>query len=374
MGSALRWMKGNKWIVIAAATVLGIAFYYGYRWDGASTDTGSAMETAKATKGDIFVSVTGSGQVQAKSQVDLRPVAAGDSIEVLSVRVKNDQEVKEDDLIAVLDTRDAEKSIRDAELSLRSAEIKMRQTEKDFAGKTEDDKLARQTQEVAFAQSQNRLSDAREDLRDYYIRAPFDGIVTGLSVDAGDSISRTETLASVITRQLVARVSLNEVDAVDVHVGDQATLTFDALDSVTAMGTVSKIDTIGTVSQNVVYYEAEISFSEMPEKLKPGMNVSAIIVTDSKEDVLTVPSSAIKSDASGEYVLIPSGTGVGVSTKRQEVETGSSDGIVTEIVSGLSAGDTVVTKLPAASVSTSSTQSQGLLQSVVRTPGSGGGR
>lgn len=326
----------------------------GYYWYSNYNQSAAPVRyiTAAVEKGTLAVSVTGSGQTEAVSQVDLKPVAAGDAIDVIEVYVKNDQTVKKNDLIALLDPEDAQKAVRDAELSLRSAEIKMKQTKKLNDNQTEDDRLVRQTQEISVAQSANRLADAKEQLQDYYIRAPFDGIVTGLSISAGDSVSRSDILASVITSDVRAKAVLNEIDAPRVKTGDKAMLNFDALPDTTISGQVTKIDTIGTVSQGVVSYSAEISLDTQNNFLKPGMSVSAAIITDIKTDVLLVPLGAVKSDESGNYVEILNGT----TPQRKNVEVGAANNEFTEISGDIKVGDKVVTQTidPNAAATTSS--------------------
>lgn len=362
--------RKNKLIVTVVVLVVAGAFYFGFRSEKKAADNSGAAETAVVQRGSIEVSVTGSGQVFANGQVDIRPQIAGDGLDVVEVAVKNDQEVKKNDLIAVLDTKDARKAIRDAELNLRSSQLKMKQTEKQYDTLTVEDKWARQLQEITVQENLNKLADAREDIEDYYIKAPFDGIVTGLSVEAGDSIARDEILASVITKEMYAEVSLNEVDAVKVKTGGKAVLTFDALDKVSLGGTVRKIDTIGTVEQGVVYFKAEISIDGQNELLKPGMNVSAKIIADSKQSALTVPIAAIKNDGNADYVQVVSGQGT-ENVSRKTVETGITDGIVIEIVSGLNEKDRVITKT--ASSTSSSQESQNENKSLFNFPGTGGG-
>lgn len=365
----------HKMISIALVLMLGGAgYYFGvYRPSKATEETMSTVRTVKAQKEDLRVSVTGSGQVYARDEVSLKPVAAGDAIEVLSVSVKNDQEVKEGDLIAVLDTGDAVKAVRDATLSLRSAEIKMKQTEDLYDKETKDDKLNRQSQEVAVAQAKNKLADAKADLEDYNIRAPFDGVVTSLSVSAGDSVSRDDAVASVISKELYAKVSLNEVDAAGVKTGDAVSLTFDALDGKTVEGTVSKIDTIGTVSQNVVTYNAEIAFDSLSvENLKPGMSVDVEVVTEEKTGAVTVPIVAVKTDRSGaSFVVVRSDDG---SDRRVTVETGLSTDTSVEITKGLSEGQEVVIRTETSSTSASSSEKRSGSALMMGGAGMGGGR
>lgn len=382
MKALIASIKANQKLSIAALLIIAGAFYFGYRGENQTATTAAEAETATVKRGNLEISVTGSGQVSSGSQVDLRPQVAGDGVDVLQVAVRNNQKVNKGQLIAALDYSDAQKSVRDAELSLWGAEIKMKQTKKLYTDETEDDRYNRQTQEISLSQARNKLTDAREKLRDYYIRAPFDGVVTGLSVEAGDSVTRDEILASVITDKLISKVSLTEVDVVSVKEGNKVKLTFDAIDGLRIDGEITRIDTIGKVSQNVVYYEAEIAFSDSSGLLKPGMSVSAEIMTASKQDVLLIPTSAVKSKAGGEYVLIPDtqavqATDAAIQSKYAEIaiKVGASDGIMTEIESGLSEGQTIINKTAAevADVSvTASTQGQGLFN--MFRPGGGGNR
>jgi len=343
----------KKPIVIVAILIIIGGGYYWYSKSKAKT-AAVTYKTTIAEKGTLLVSVTGTGQIEAQSQVDLKPVVAGDAIDVKNVYVKNDQAVKKNDMIALLDTEDAQKAVRNAQLDLESANNKYKQIKEADTSDSHDKKA----QKITIEQKENLLADAKEKLQDYYIRAPFDGIVTGLSVEVGDSVSRTDILASVITKNIVAKISLNEVDAVGVKVGDKTTLKIDALSDVSFTGKVSKIDTIGTVSQGVTSYGAEIELDNQNELLKPGMNVSASITVNSKADVLLVPSGAVKNQNGSSYVQVLNGQ----TPENKNVEVGISSSTQTEILNGLNVGDKVVTQIidsSAKSTTSSSSNSRG---------------
>jgi RND family efflux transporter MFP subunit len=353
----------KKYIAVIAIAVIG----GGYFWYSKTHSAIQPVEyrTATVEKGNLIVSISASGQAEAVSQVDLKPVVAGDAIEVMNVYVKNDQLVKKNDLIALLDSKDAQKSVRNAELSLDSAKNKYVQAKRDFDHNTIN-RLSLDSQEVAYEQSKNSLADAKEKLADYSIRAPFDGIVTGLSVNAGDSVSRSDVLASVITQDVHATVSINEIDASQVKVDNKAIIKIGALGDATLTGKVTKIDTIGQTAQNVVSYNAEISFDEQNELLKPGMSVSASIITEVKQDVVIVPNGAVKSQNGSSYVEVMKD---GATVPQQvPVEIGLANNTDTEIVSGLKVGDKVVTQtINPNATSTTTTGGSG-----VRLPGIGG--
>ncbi len=216
------------------------------------------------------------------------------------------------------------------------------------------------SQELSVKQRENALLDAQEQLADYYIRAPFGGIVAVINVKKGDSVSSGSSVTTFITRKKLAQISLNEVDIAKIKMGQKATLTFDAIPDLTITGEVSQIDAIGTVTQGVVTYNIQIAFDTQDDRVKPGMSVSAAVITDIKQDVLLAPNSAVKSQSGAYYVETP---------LKQPVEIGASNDTMTEITSGLKAGDSVVTR-----TITISTQSQTTTQqsSNLRIPGMGG--
>ncbi len=248
------------------------------------------------------------------------------------------------------------------------------------------DLLDIQTQQLAIQQRENALLDAKQKLADYFVRAPFDGIVAKLDVKKGDSASSAAIIATLITKQQLAEVSMNEVDVAKVKMGDRATITFDAVQDLSITGSVAQIDVIGTVSQGVVSYVIQIGFDTQDNRVKPGMSISASIITDTKTDALYIQNSAVKSKSGVSYVEVPDSTdmpaGGTVSTSgiillkptvQQSVEIGIANDNVTEIISGLKEGDIVVGRSISA---TTATQTQ-TNSSALRVPGltgGGGGR
>lgn len=337
------YIKKHKILAAVAILLVGGSVYW-YLQSNTATQTVAPLKVTQVKRGDIAITVSGSGQVAADAQVDLKPVAAGEAIEVLSVAVKNDQAVQKGQVIAILDNEDARRSVAKAELDVRKARIQEKQVATQYNKKTVDDTRQRQLQEVTLRQSEIALADAVSRLDNYTIRAPFAGIVTGLSVEGGDTVSQTTLLASVITKNMKVEITLNEVDVVKVTVGTPVTLTFDALGETTLTGKITKLDTIGTTTQGVVSYGAEITLDIQDDRLKPAMSATANILVDQRKDVLLVPASTINEDEAGSSVLVQEGVNKEgtLTTARRRVEVGLSDGIMTEIVSGLKEGEKVV--------------------------------
>ncbi len=197
--------------------------------------------------------------------------------------------------------------------------------------------------ELTVKQRQNALQDAKDDLGDYFMRAPISGTVANLNLKKSDSVNTGTLAASIVTNRQNALISLNEVDVTKIKIGEPATLTFDAVPELTISGTVTEINPIGTVDQGVVTYDIKIIFDKQDSRIKSGMSVSVTITTDSKENVLTVPNSAIKSVRGKSFVEIFDSMSK-IPPERIPVEIGIANDSRTEIISGLNEGDEVVAR------------------------------
>ncbi len=212
-----------------------------------------------------------------------------------------------------------------------------------------------QSAQISVTQKENTLADAKKTLSDYYIRAPFDGVIASMPLLKGDTVNSGTIVATIISTQQIATIPLNEVEISQVQLGQKVTLTFDAVLNLTITGKVSQIDSIGTVSQGVVNYNVKITFDTNDPRIKPGMTANAAIITNIVQDVLMVPNSAIKSSNGASYVEIfttplpdpVAGVQGSPSTTlpiQQDVTVGISNDTSTEIISGLKEGDKIVTK------------------------------
>jgi multidrug efflux pump subunit AcrA (membrane-fusion protein) len=146
-------------------------------------------------------------------------------------------------------------------------------------------------------------------------------------------------------------VSINEADLVSVKVGQTAAVTFDALTGVTTTGTISAIAPTGTNSSGVITYYVDLTLANVDPLLRPTMSCTAEIVTDVRTDTLAVPSSAVHTDSSTQtkYVVVQAADG---STKDVAVTTGKVVGTQTEILTGVTEGQVVVTNATAATTTT----------------------
>lgn len=234
------------------------------------------------------------------------------------------------------------------------------------------------SQNLTIAQRKNALTDAQRKLADYSVVAPFDGVIADVKVAKGQSVSSGTVIGTLITHQQIATITLNEVDVAKVAVGQKATLTFDAIPDLSISGQVAEVDAIGTSSQGVVNYGVKISFDTQDARVKPAMSVTTTVIIEAKPDVLLVPASAVKNQGGSSYVDVmpPGSTDAPV---QRDVTIGATNDESVEILSGLEAGENVVTRTitptatPAAASTTSSSTLRGLTGGGAVQFGGGGG-
>jgi multidrug efflux pump subunit AcrA (membrane-fusion protein) len=237
--------------------------------------------------------------------------------------------------------------------------------------------------------------------QDSVVKSPVSGTVANLSVTAGSNISSsggnggnansgassssaassnsasgsvsssTPVLVIGNFSNLNIKAQVSEVDIPKIHPGEKATITLDAFSDKTYVGTVASLDTIGSSSSGVVTYNVYINMIAPPSNIHPGMTASVVIQTDRKDDVLHVPTTAIQttSDGSSYVRVLKNGK-----MSQVPVETGIVSDSDTEITSGLSEGEVVVTSVlnTTGSRSSSATSPFGSLGGN-RTGGFGGG-
>jgi len=207
--------------------------------------------------------------------------------------------------------------------------------------------------EITLSQKEEDLKRAKEKINDYYLYAPFDGIITNLNVKKGDSVSSQAVVATLITKEKIIQVPFNEIDIVKIKLGQKAKITFDALGDQMFFGRVVEIDSTGTESQGVVSYNVKVALEEDNEDIKPSMSANVEIIIAEKENVLIVPNSAIKTINGKSYVQLVSEKNLNPLTikkgvilktppKRVFITPGLKNDLYTEILDGLKEGDYVI--------------------------------
>lgn len=225
--------------------------------------------------------------------------------------------------------------VRQAEAAVASFEEQLASLETGVA----DAELAEARAEVLKAEG--AVADAERALENATLVAPFDGVITegqvvvGQRVTAGTALVTVEDASSL---QVVAQVG--EIEISKVSPGMEVRVSFDAMMGQPPLaGHVDSIPLYGTFQNGMTVFELPIVFDSGQQlPLFQGMSANVVFPTATKEDVIVVPAAAVLTDDQGDYVLL---VGDGGQPQKHYVTKGISDGIYTEIVEGLSEGDTV---------------------------------
>lgn len=377
--------------VLVAALIGGISWFAFSRFQ-TGTSQKPQYQTAQVERGTLVVSVSVSGQVASVNSAIVSTQASG---VVKSVFAKNGEIVKAGTKIAEIDLdRDGQQrasqtlaSYQSAKNTLASAratfyslqstmftdwktymDIAQNSTYQNGDGSprteqrqlpefmsTNDDWLFAEAkyknQQGVVTQAQTALNAAWLSYQQSspIVYAPISGTITGLSLQTGTVLtsqygssgnSTAQRIASVITEaDPTVTLNLTEIDAPKVHVGDKATVTLDAFSGKTFTGSVVSVDTVGSIVSGVATYSSAIRLDSARDDIFPNMSAQASIITQKKDSVLLVPSSAIQNQNGETFVrTLKNGKPV-----QAPVVTGLFSDTQTEIVSGLSEGETIVT-------------------------------
>lgn len=382
--------KKHKYVSLVVIVALIVGGYYWYS-KSKSNNIAVQYKTATAEKGNLTTSVSGSGNVIVDSSANVDPTITG-TVANLFVSVGDKVEkgqflfdIENDDLS--LGVTQAYASYLSSLQSLESAKANKKEASKNYKDSSSKNKsIMKQKLEASESSITSAEENVRAALEGYQIKkqdyadkkvtAPISGTVNEINIKNGDDLSKLSSGSSrevpIIIGDLgtmKAQVEVSEVDIASVVIGQSATLTFNALDDFTTTGKVEKIDSLGTLESGVVTYNVTISFDSLDSRIRPEMNVSASIITDSKQDAITVPSSAIKTEGKKYYVEVMKNGMI----EKKTVEIGLENNSKTEIKNGISVGDAVITqtigKSSSSSSESSSSSSSGSSKSNDRGPG-----
>ena len=311
--------------------------------------SGTEVEVTIAAKGEIVSTVTASGELRAKSQVD---ISAETIARIKRIRFQEGDNVKKGDLLIELDDVKVAASRKLAQAQMLQAEQDLgrgRQLyEKQLISKESFEKI-----ELGYESAKAQYEQALDAYKKTRIYAPIHGKIMKINVEEGETAvmgtmnyqgTVLMTIADLST--MIAVVTIDETDVPQVKVGQTADVTADALPDSSFPGGVTKVGLMPITSQlsteKVTDFEVEIELKEFSSLLRPGMNVKTEIITSEKKDVLIIPIQAsgkrkIDDKTVESVYLVREGK-----ARLQEVETGVSSDNEIEILSGIEPGDTVI--------------------------------
>ncbi len=372
-------MNKKKIILISIAAVLAVGAGC-WLFGESKANHKVVYETATVTKGEISESITATGTIEPVTEVTVGTQVSGI---IDKIYVDYNSTVTKGQLIAEMDrvTLQSELASQRAAYNGAKAEYEYQKKnyernkglhEKQLISDVDYEQIVYNYEKAksSFESSQASLAKAERNLSYATITSPINGVVTSRSVEEGQTVASgfsTPTLFTIAAdlTQMQVVTDVDEADIAGIEEGQRATFTVDAYPNDTFEGVVTQIrlgqasssssSSSTTSSTTVVTYEVVIAAHNPDLKLKPRLTANVTIYTLDRKNVLSVPARALRftpekpligdkdivKDCESEYKLW---TREGNTFTAHPVEIGISNGINTEIISGVNEGTVVITE------------------------------
>ena len=352
-------------IVIAVVAVVAVAAYL---LSGGKKENTVSFETAKVERTSIKSSITATGTIEPVTSVTVGTQVSGI---VSKLYVDYNSVVKKGQVIAELDKTNLTSELKTAQANLSSAQSTLNYEQTNFnryqtlfnKGLVSADEY--ETAKLSYLKAKEQVNTSRESVQKAQtnlgyatITSPIDGVVLSKAVEEGQTVAASFntpelfTIAQDLTDMRVI-ADIDEADIGGVKEGQRVTFTVDAFPDDHFEGQVTQVRQQATTESNVVTYEVVISAPNNDLKLKPGLTANVTIYTMEKNDVMAVPSKALRftpneallteqqkvEDCEGDFKVW---TKEGDVFKAHKVEVGTTNGLLTEIVSGIAEGTDVL--------------------------------
>ena len=357
--------KRTLWYVAAALAIAALAIWL---LSGNKKKEQVSFESEKVEVSNIQTSITATGTIEPVTSVTVGTQVSGI---VSKLYVDYNSVVKKGQVIAELDKTNLTSELNTSKANLNSAQSSLNYQQANFnryktlydkglisADEFENARLTYQQAVQQVAQARENVKRAQTNLSYATITSPIDGVVLSKSVEEGQTVASSFNTPElfVIAKDLTDMRVIADIDEADiggVKEGQRVSFTVDAFPDDTFNGTVQQVRQEATTESNVVTYEVVISAPNNDLKLKPGLTANVTIYTMEKNDVMAVPSKALRftpnealltehqkvEDCEGDFKVW---TKEGDVFKAHKVEVGTTNGLLTEIVSGIAEGTDVL--------------------------------
>lgn len=330
-------MKRRIFIVLFLLIALSGAGYFGAQYYFANVGV-KDVGAEEVKKMDLPVTVIASHEVIAKRKVEITSLLSG---KISEIRVSEGKKVKKGELLLLFDKRELEYQVAQAEGAYEAAVAQRDKVKKakDNNQATEEDVKAAEGQ---VKQAKAALDLAKLNLERAEIRAPIDGVVSSIKVEAGLSVAAGTPLITIVDpNSYVIRAEVDETDIGKVKKGAEARVTLDAFPQKSYLGKVKEMGLSYLQTETgarVFPVEIEITGIDLDD-LKEGMSGDAEITVDELKDVLVVPPQSVLEDGSPYVFVIDEDEGV---ARKRRVTLGYSTENYVEVKEGLKEGELVV--------------------------------
>ncbi|MGM9724970.1 MAG: efflux RND transporter periplasmic adaptor subunit [Prevotella sp.] len=356
------------WIAVGVIVALALAAWL---FSSSKESKEIEFETEEVGKANIRNSITATGTIEPVTSVTVGTQVSGI---VSKLYVDYNSVVKKGQVIAELDKTNLTSELNTAKANLSSAQSSLAYESANHsryetlykkglvsADEYESARLNYRKAVETVATARETVKKAATNLGYATITSPIDGVVLSKSVEEGQTVAASFstpelfTIAQDLTDMRVV-ADVDEADIGEVKEGEHVSFTVDAYPNDTFEGEVTQVRQEATTTNNVVTYEVVISAPNADLKLKPGLTANVTIYTAEKKDVVCVPQKALRFSPTEEMVgksykiadckgKVKVWTLEGKTLTAHAINIGMSDGVNTEVLSGVTLGTSIVTRL-----------------------------
>ena len=296
------------------------------------------LEESTVQRGEVIEELILSGEIVADEHAQLTFPTSG---RITWINVVEGDQVKKGQALAKLDTVVLSSALQRARADLRAAEANLEEVHDEVKGRDADEtfeeKNTRTAAEVAKDKAYEAVIIAGENLRNSTLVSPFDGLVTYVANPfSGVNVLATQTQIEVINPDTIHfEVSADQMEVVDIKIGEEVKIVLDAVDEKEFTGTVTYVSYAPEVGEVGSVYSVRLNFADLANNgfvYRVGMTGDAHFVLSKKDDVLWVPSGFVNSDSGGDYLSTNNGK------DKVYIEVGLEGEDRTEVVGNISEG------------------------------------
>ncbi len=369
--------KHLKWAIPAAVVVVVVVIALGANTRGGAGNSADPANgasgilggrTGKCETGDVSVLLTEVGLIQPETMVQVKSKVSG---KIRQLNVEEGDEVRKGALLAKVEPDMAQaRTVATLKSGFGRAKVDMERARQDYerdvelhkAGHISDEEsqLSKDAYDIAQIEYRSALEQMRLAEEDgvtmdadaesgelLEILSPASGSVILVEIEEGEIVtsgavsytSGTTLMTIADLSKMQIRAGVNEVDVGKIRDGQDVNIDVDAYPNATFHGVITHIAPAARDEQGVKIFDVEIDITDSDQRLRPGMTANIEIQGDHREGVLTVPVEAVFKKG-GDYVVYVVDEATGETTQR-DVTVGISNISSTEIVDGLSEGETV---------------------------------
>ncbi len=340
---------------------------------------GNVVDVHRVVRGTIAPTVTADGLVTAKNTVNISSQVIG---EITRIPFKEGAHVRKGDILVQIDPDTYQRDVASARATLKAANVAVLQAKVTLAQRTKDwerakdlfskkiystqqrddarlafaqAKLSADSAKAQVAQSLAYYQKAQDNLAKTTMRSPINGVITAVDAKVGETaVTGTMNFAGTVIltvsdlSQIITELQVDEADYPRLALGQPAIVTVDALGGkeykgkVTEIGASAQAGGVGLQS-NIRQFKVKVALLHPGTRLRPGVTARVKLIADKRKNVLFVPIGAVRTEEkNGErsYFTFVAKNGKVV---KKTITVGLSDDLNTEVTSGLSEGDEVIT-------------------------------